>query len=114
MSAGLRAGATAGTGTRVASCAELPVGEGRTVAVGGEQVALFRLRDGSVYAVSAICPHRGGPIGDGQIDGSIVQCPLHQNAYRLADGESTTGQPPLRSFPVSIDAAGDVHIEIPD
>jgi nitrite reductase (NADH) small subunit len=116
VSADLHAGAAAGT--RVASCDELPIGEGRTFAVDGEQVAVFRLRDGrrndTVYAVSAVCPHAGGPIGDGQIDGTVVQCPLHQNAFRLADGLSTTGQPPLRSYPAHVDDAGDVVIHLSD
>ena len=76
-------------------------------------MAVFRLRDGTLYAVSAVCPHAGGPIGDGQIDGTVVQCPLHQNAFRLADGVSTTGQPPLRSYQVHVDDAGDVVIEMP-
>ena len=49
---------------------EIPLGEGRTFDVDGEQVAVFRLRDGSVCAVGAVCPHRGGPLADGQIDGS--------------------------------------------
>jgi nitrite reductase (NADH) small subunit len=114
VSADLHSGAaTAGVAAvAVVSCAELPIGEGRTFAVEGEQVAVFRLRNGSLYAVSAVCPHAGGPIGDGQIDGTVVQCPLHQNAFRLADGVSTTGQPPLRSYPVHVDDAGEVVIEM--
>ena len=108
MSADLQATAA----IRVASCAELPIGEGRTFAVNGEQVAVFRLRDGTVYAVSAVCPHAGGPIADGQVDGTVVQCPLHLNAFALADGVSTTGQPPLRSYPVHVHA-DDVVIEMP-
>jgi nitrite reductase (NADH) small subunit len=111
VSADLQAGAA--VATRVVSCAELPIGEGRTFAVEGEQVAVFRLRDGSVYAVGAVCPHAGGPIGDGQIDGRVVQCPLHQNAFRLADGVSTTGQASLPSYPAHVDDAGDVVIEMP-
>jgi len=116
VSADLAAGAASGTGSGVSvgTCAELPIGEGRTFAVEGEQVAVFRLRDGSVYAVGAVCPHAGGPIGDGQIDGTVVQCPLHQNAFRLADGVSTTGQPPLRSYPVHVDDFGDLVIAMPD
>jgi len=112
VSADLHAQAHAGTaaGTRVASCAELPIGEGRSFAVHGEQVAVFRLRSGALYAVGAVCPHAGGPIGDGQIDGTVVQCPLHQNAFRLVDGVSTTGQPPLPSYPAHVDDAGDVII----
>ena len=40
---------------------QVPVGEGRAFGVAGEQVAVFRLRDGSLRAVSAVCPHKGGP-----------------------------------------------------
>ena len=112
MSADLQAGAA--PTIRLASCAELPIGEGRTFAVDGEQVAVFRLRGGDLYAVSAVCPHAGGPIEDGQIDDRVVQCPLHQNAFRLADGVSTTGQPPLRSYPVHVDDFGDLVIAMPD
>ena len=83
---------------------QIPYGEGRTFAVAGEQVAVFRLRSGAVYALSAVCPHRGGPIADGQIDEQIVVCPLHQNSFELATGCSATGAPPLRTYRVSVDA----------
>lgn len=82
---------------------QIPPGEGRAFAVNGQQVAVFRLRDGSLRALSAICPHRGGPIADGQTDGRVVLCPLHANAFDLATGESLTGAAPLRSYPVSLD-----------
>ena len=81
---------------------QIPVGEGRAFEVGGEQVAVFRLRNGSVRAVSAVCPHRGGPIADGQIDDRIVLCPLHLNGFELDTGCSTTGEAPLRSYRVSV------------
>jgi nitrite reductase (NADH) small subunit len=89
---------------------QIPIGEGRAFGVDGQQVAVFRLRTGAVYAVSAVCPHRGGPIADGQIDGSIVLCPLHMNAFELATGCSTTGQESLTSWTVHIDQAGDILI----
>jgi nitrite reductase (NADH) small subunit len=83
---------------------EIPFGEGRAYAVGTEVVAVFRLRDGGIRAVSAICPHRGGPIADGLADLRVVVCPLHQHAFDLATGCSTTGQPPLTVYPVRIEA----------
>lgn len=82
---------------------QVPPGEGRAFVVDGRQIAVFRLRTGRLHAVSAICPHKGGPLADGQIDGSIVLCPLHMNAFELATGCSTTGQEPLRSYPVTVD-----------
>ena len=85
---------------------EIPVGEGRTYAVDGEMVAVFRLRDGSIRAVSAVCPHRGGPLADGQIDNKIVICPLHLNAFDLNTGCSLSGLPDLTVYDVDVDADG--------
>ena len=72
--------------TRVGSVSDLTRGEGRAYAVGGVQVAVFLLGDGTVRATAAVCPHRGGPIADGQSDDTKVMCPLHQYAYSFADG----------------------------
>ena len=82
---------------------QIPYGEGRTFDVAGEQVAVFRLRNGRVYALSAVCSHKGGPIADGQLDDKIVLCPLHMNAFELATGCSTTGAAPLRRYDVHLD-----------
>ena len=90
---------------------QIPLGEGRAFAVGGEQVAVFRLRDGTVRALAAVCPHRGGPIADGTIDGQQVICPLHQHAFDLASGCSTTGAEPLRAYRVSVDGERNLVLE---
>lgn len=94
-----------GTGTRheLGPVDQVPHGEGRTFVVAGAQVAVFRLRDGSLRAVSAVCPHKGGPIADGQIDGRFVLCPLHLNAFDLTTGCSTTGAAPLHSYDVAVE-----------
>jgi len=94
-----------GRAHRLGPASQVPFGEGRTFDVAGEQVAVFRLRSGRWYALSAVCTHRGGPIADGQLDERIVMCPLHQNSSELATGCSPTGADPLRTFPVEI--AGD-------
>jgi nitrite reductase (NADH) small subunit len=82
---------------------QIPLGEGRAFGVAGVQVAVFRLRDGSLRALSAVCSHRGGPIADGTIDQQVVMCPLHQHAFDLETGCSTTGAGPLRSYQVTTD-----------
>jgi nitrite reductase (NADH) small subunit len=94
---------TAFGSVRLGSVDDIPPGEGRAYVAGGEPVAVFRLRDGSVRALSAVCPHRGGPIADGQIDLRQVVCPLHQNAWDLTTGCSLSGQPDLTSYPVRLD-----------
>ena len=82
---------------------QIPLGEGRAFTADGEQVAVFRLRNGSLRALGAVCPHRGGPIADGTIDRQVVICPLHQHAFDLMSGCSTTGAEPLRSYGVTLD-----------
>ena len=91
---------------------QVPLGEGRAFVVGGEQVAVFRLRDGRVRALSAVCPHRGGPIADGQTDSRVVMCPLHHNTFELDTGCSVTGETPLRSYPVRVDDDGTLLLSV--
>src|SRR4051794_33911061 len=90
---------------------DIPLGEGRTFVAGGVQVAVFRLRDGSLHATQAACPHAGGPLADGQTDVDVLVCPLHLYAYRWTDGASTSGASPIRVHPVR-EVDGDLVVEV--
>jgi nitrite reductase (NADH) small subunit len=91
---------------------EIPVGEGRALDVDGRQVAVFRLRDGSVRALAAVCPHRGGPLADGLLDQDVVVCPLHGFSYDLRSGAETgNGGEPVCVYPVRVDAQQELSIE---
>lgn len=70
---------------------QIPVGEGRAFLVGDEPVAVFRPRSGGLHALRAICPHRGGPLADGLIDGEVVMCPLHNHRFELSSGACVSG-----------------------
>jgi nitrite reductase (NADH) small subunit len=90
---------------------EIPVGEGRAFAVDGEQVAVFRLRDGSLRALGAICPHKGGPLADGLLDGHVVVCPLHGFTYDLSTGaELAGGGSPVCAYNVAMDDDGTIRV----
>src|SRR5512144_1263162 len=71
---------------RVAALADIPQGQGKTVEIGGRQIALFN-HGGQVYAIDNICKHQGGPLGEGELDGTTVLCPLHGWAYDSTSGE---------------------------
>ena len=90
---------------------EVPPGEGRAFVAGGVQVAVFRLRDGSLHATQAACPHAGGPLADGQTDVDVLVCPLHLYAYRWRDGASTSGAAPIRVYPVH-ESGGEIVVEV--
>ncbi|MCA0143378.1 Rieske (2Fe-2S) protein [Blastococcus sp. LR1] len=99
------------TGVVVGRIDDVPMGEGRTFVVGSEQVAVFRLRNGSLHATQAACPHAGGPLADGQSDVDVLVCPLHQYAYRWSDGTSTSGAAPIRVYPVR-EVEGELVVDV--
>jgi nitrite reductase (NADH) small subunit len=80
-----------GVGIEIGRVDEIPVGEGRTFAVDGDQIAVFRLRDGSLCAIDAVCPHKGGPLADGLADEGVVVCPLHGHTFDMRTGCETSG-----------------------
>ena len=94
------AAAPTGTPHVVGRVEEVPPGEGRAFVAGGVQVAVFRLRDGSLHATQAACPHAGGPLADGQTDLDVLVCPLHLYTFRWSDGTSPGGVTPVRVYPV--------------
>ena len=64
------------------------IAEGRAVVVplaGDERVAVFRHK-GRLSAVSNLCAHQNGPLGEGKVLGGCITCPWHGFTYRLADG----------------------------
>ena len=74
----------------VCEVADIPLGRARVFVLAGERVAVFRYRaedrDERVAAVSNVCQHQNGPLGEGRvIDGCIV-CPWHGYQYRPEDG----------------------------
>lgn len=74
---------------KVAKTADLASGQGMVVEVEGRAIALFNV-NGEYFALDNICPHRGGPIGEGYVDchNQTVQCPWHGWTFSLASGVS--------------------------
>lgn len=88
---------------RAARASEIPPGTGKVVVVQGIPVALFNV-DGRFHAVSNVCLHRGGPIGEGTLDGPIVTCPMHGWEYDVRTGENMTNPfARLRMFEVRVE-----------
>jgi nitrite reductase/ring-hydroxylating ferredoxin subunit/uncharacterized membrane protein len=66
------------------------------VMVAGVPVVL--LRQGELFsAISATCPHAGGPLDEGKLSGDIVECPWHGARFCLRDGRVLTGPATTRA-----------------
>lgn len=70
----------------VARTSELAPGAGTIVELDGRSVALFNL-DGEIHAIDNTCCHRGGPLGDGEVDETTVTCPWHGWQYDVTSGD---------------------------
>lgn len=75
--------------TGVCRTGDVPLGEGRPVAVAGRRVAVFHTEAGW-YALDDSCPHRGGPLSDGILADRCVACPLHDRRFDLQTGAALT------------------------
>lgn len=93
----------------VCDLSEIEPGRGIVRAVNGAEVAL--MRDGNaVYAVGNLCPHRGGQLGDGTVEGGRVLCPLHSWDFDLATGISPYN--PVDTIPVYRSRVRDGVVEV--
>jgi nitrite reductase (NADH) small subunit len=76
-------------GNFVKACAlsEVPKGECRTVEVNDRQLAVVNV-DGEIHCLDNTCPHQGGPLGEGSVEGKVLTCPWHAWEFDVTTGVS--------------------------
>jgi nitrite reductase (NADH) small subunit/3-phenylpropionate/trans-cinnamate dioxygenase ferredoxin subunit len=88
---------------------DVPPGRGKTISLGEKRIALFNA-DGSFYAIDDTCLHRGGPLGEGELEGCIVTCPWHGWKFDVRSGEMTMNAAArVNCYAIRVDA-GDVQV----
>lgn len=96
---------------KVTMVGDVPSGEGKVVQVNGKEIALFNC-DGTFYAIDNTCIHKGGPLGEGILEDSIVTCPWHGWKYDVKTGVSEANPAvKVKSYPVKIEG-GEVKVEL--
>ncbi len=95
---------------KVGEVDDLKPGQGKLVQVDGRDIALFNV-NGADYAVDAICPHEGGPLHEGDVDGETIVCPWHGYDFNVKTGEcSVDSELRVTTFVVKTEG-NDVFIE---
>lgn len=74
---------------KAATASEMEPGDAKVVSVGGKDLALYNV-EGTFYCTDNTCVHRGGPLGEGFVQGSRVVCPWHGWQYEIATGACVT------------------------
>jgi nitrite reductase (NADH) small subunit len=78
----------------VAKTNDLPIGRATVRTIGDRRIALYHTATG-FYASDNTCPHRGGPLGEGDIIGNEIVCPWHLWSFEIETG-TCFGNPDIR------------------
>lgn len=97
---------------RAASLDDIPEGRAIVVDVDGDSLALARV-DGEVYCIDNICTHDGGPLGEGELDGTALECPRHGARFDVCTGRALSfpAVVPVNAYDVKIDGQ-DVLVDL--
>ena len=95
----------------VARVADIPPGQTRVVEAGGRKLALVNVA-GTFHAIDNECPHFGGPMGLGKLDGANLSCPWHGWTFDVTTGENVHS-PALAMKCFNVKVEGDeVFVEV--
>jgi nitrite reductase/ring-hydroxylating ferredoxin subunit len=90
---------------KVAQASDLQPGTGKVVAVKDRTIALFNV-DGTFYAIDNTCLHRGGPLGEGELEDCVVTCPWHGWQFNIKTGVSETNpSAKVKTYEVKIEGS---------
>ena len=90
---------------------KIPLGQGLSFKVGDQEIAVFRQRDGKLFATQSRCPHKQGPLAEGIVGGGKVICPLHSHKFNLATGEGSEPHECVKTYAVR-EASGEILLEV--
>lgn len=74
----------------VAQLNQISPGTMKSFMVGDKQILIANC-DGKFYAINNICPHAGGDLSKGKMDGKIITCPNHGSKFDVTTGICTSG-----------------------
>ena len=97
----------------VGKASNVPEGEFLVAEVDGQNVMVAHV-EGEFYAIGEECPHAGGPLGDGTLDGCEIECPWHASRVDVRTGEATMppATEPVPTYAVNIDG-DDIQVAPP-
>jgi len=95
---------------RVAKATDIAPGQIREICLEGMTIALANV-EGQFHAISNTCLHRGGPLGQGSLQGNVVTCPWHGWSFDVTSGSVTPNQTGgVACYPVEL-RGEDVYVD---
>jgi len=96
----------------VAKTSEIGPGQAKCVQVKGQAIALFHV-GGTFYAIDDTCTHQGGPLSEGEIEGTTVTCPWHGAQFDCTSGQVLSPPAPgrVKSYKVTVQG-NEIKLEV--
>jgi nitrite reductase/ring-hydroxylating ferredoxin subunit len=97
----------------VASVRDVEPGTVRAIEVDGRAICVGHTEDDRWGAIDDVCTHDGGDLGDGELDGTAVECPRHGGRFDLFSGRVLALPPvvPVRAYRTRVDG-DEVQVEL--
>jgi len=91
---------------KVAETSDLPPGRVKVVLVGDRRIALCNV-DGQFFATDDLCTHDGGPLGQGELQGDVIECPRHGARFNVRTGKvlALPAVKALNTYPVEVEGS---------
>ncbi|GAF86617.1 unnamed protein product [marine sediment metagenome] len=91
---------------KVAETSDIPPGRAKVVLVGDRRIALCNV-DGQLFAIDDLCTHDGGPLGQGDLQGDVIECPRHGARFNVRTGKvlALPAVKALTTYPVEVEGS---------
>ncbi len=91
---------------------DVPLGNVKVVTIEGRRIAVCNV-GGEYFAVDDVCTHDGGPLGDGRLCDSQIECPRHGARFDVRSGRAIVlpAVLPIRTYGVEV-AGGDIMVSL--
>lgn len=97
---------------KVARTGEVAEGRAKVVEANGQKLALAHA-GGEYFVLEDLCTHDGGPLGEGELFGDLIECPRHGARFSVRTGQAVTLPAVLgvKTYPVKI-AGEDILVQV--
>ncbi len=93
------------------AASDVPVGESAEVVAEGRIFAVFNV-EGTFHVLDGICPHAGGPLGKGALNGNVVTCPWHGWQFDVTNGKHCLNETLCQQAYETSVIDGQIHVAI--
>lgn len=93
------------TWVTAANASDIPAGQFKSVAVSGKQLLICHVAQGEFTAIDDTCTHDDGPLADGWLEGTAIECPRHGARFDVRTGKvlALPAAVPIRAYPVKVE-----------